>query len=157
MRINPRYGIIFSGCLWMVIGLFLLIKGLKYLVLSPYVQHDGLIDTLGSLTGDRKQAPLILVGAGLFVGFIKGRWVLLKTVKRVIAKIAALPNPAKISEIYSLSYMLLILGMILLGFLLKWLPLDYSIRGFIDTAIGSALINGSMFYFRFSKIEAKVP
>jgi hypothetical protein len=155
MRINPRHGIIFSGCLWMLVGVFLLTKGLKYLVISAYGQSDGVIEALVKITGDRKQASLILMAAGLFAGFIKGRWVLVKTVKRVVAKISSLPNPAKISEIYSLGYVFLILGMVVLGISLKWLPIASSVRGFVDMAIGSALINGAMLYFRLYPKDLK--
>jgi hypothetical protein len=38
--------------------------------------------------------------------------------------------------------------MILLGLSMKWLGLPIEIRGTIDVAIGSALMNGGIAYFR---------
>lgn len=120
---KQRTAILLSGALWLAIGIFLLYKGL-YLI--P-----------GSST---------LIAVGLLVGFLKGRLILPKSVRRIVARIQALPEPISLKQLYPPSYWILIGSMVGLGLAARLLPND--IRGFIDIAIGAALMNGAMFYFR---------
>jgi hypothetical protein len=41
--------------------------------------------------------------------------------------------------------------MVLLGLVIRFLPIPIDARGLVDVAIGSALINGAMLYFRVVK------
>jgi hypothetical protein len=90
-----------------------------------------------------------LVGIALLVGFIKGRFVLSRTVRRISLRLAALPEPIRFVDAYPKSYWLLLASMMALGFLLRLVPLE--VRGFIDVAVGSALLNGAMLYFRSAR------
>ncbi len=144
MNIRHGLAIAISGTLWMAIGILLLLKGFSYL-LHP---SPDITPSLLPYLGKSDQAPLILVSVGLLIGFIKGSLILAKTATRVIKKIESLPNPCSILSVYSPAYLLLLASMVFLGMLFKWLPLAYDIKGVIDIAIGSALINGSAFYFR---------
>jgi hypothetical protein len=121
-----------SGFIWAVVGFLLLYKGLNYLSLIP----------------DQKQATWWMAG-GLLVGFIKGRFVLSKTVDRISARIAALPLPISIKNVYPKGYLLLLASMMVIGFALRLVPIEW--RGAIDVAVGSALLNGSMLYFRAAR------
>lgn len=113
-----------SGFLWLFIGTFLLYKGLHLVPDSLYL------------------------GVGLVIGFIKGRFVLAKTVSRVVSRIASLPLPIRFSDAYSRSYWILIGSMVVLGMSFKFLPISAELRGVIDVAVGFALMNGALLYFR---------
>ena len=130
MQFQPRTWIVISGCLWLGIGIFLLTKGLQLLVFS------------GS------KNALLLLSIAMVIGFVKGRFVLSKTVHRVTTRILSLPAPIKVKQVYGIGYCLLILSMIALGISMRWLPIPLEARGAIDIAIGSALFNGSILYFR---------
>jgi hypothetical protein len=52
-------------------------------------------------------------------------------------------------------YFLLIGSMILLGISLKWLPIAPEVRGVVDVAVGSSLINGSLQYLRMAFSKGK--
>ena len=93
-----------------------------------------------------------VVSVGVFVGFCKGRFVLSKTAKRVCLRILSLESPIRFKQVYGLSYALLILGMMGIGMGLRFLPIPMDLRGMIDVAVGSALITGSMFYFRTAAV-----
>lgn len=148
MNIRHGLAIALSGVLWMAIGVFLLLKGFSHLLHSPSDQTPTLLPYFSSFVKEPEQGSLVLVSLGLLIGFIKGRVVLAKTAARIIAKIVSLPNPCSLFSIYGSSYLLLLGGMVCLGMLIKWLPIAYDIKGVIDIAIGSALTNGSAFYFR---------
>lgn len=148
MRIRHGLAIALSGVLWMAIGIFLLMKGFSHLLHTSPDQAPALLPYLGSLAKQPEQGSLILVSIGLLIGFIKGRLILSKTAARVIAKIQSLPNPCPLSSVYGPSYLILLAGMVCLGMLVRWLPIAYDIKGVVDVAIGSALTNGSAFYFR---------
>lgn len=149
MYIRHALAIICSGLLWMGIGIFLLLKGFS-LLLHPEIQGIPLLlPYLTSMTTRPEQGSLLLVSFGLLIGFIKGRLILSKTARRIIARIGSLPNPCKLSAIYPTPYLFLLLGMMSLGILFKWLPIPYDIKGIIDIGVGSALMNGSAFYFRY--------
>ena len=123
-----RSWIALSGMIWAVIGTMLLYKGLSFLSQIDHAQATWWI------------------GAGLIIGFVKGRLVLSKTVARMCAHIEALPMPIQMATVYPKSYWLLLAGMMGLGFLMRFIPTEF--RGCVDVAVGSALVNGAMLYFR---------
>ncbi len=129
-----------SGLVWLVVGIFLLMKGLS-LITTGYADAD--------------QTALLLISLGLAIGFVKGRFVLSKTVKRVVDRINSLPLPIQVSQVYSKGYYFLIGGMILLGMSMRWLPIPIAIRGTVDVAIGFALMNGAIQYFRAARAPVK--
>ncbi len=145
-----RTCIAISGFVWFLSGGFLLYKGL-HLINEATLRADTLCYRFQETCGSPQQAGTILIGIGLLIGFIKGRFVLSKTVKRVANRIAAMTAPIRFSEAYSRSYWLLILSMIALGMSFRFLPIPIDARGLVDVAIGSALINGAMLFFRAGK------
>lgn len=145
-----RSWIALSGFLWFVIGVSLLYKGLRFITDAAF-QADSLCYRMQGIFGTPQQAATSLIAVGLLIGFIKGRFVLSKTVRRVVGRIASLPLPIRFQDAYAPSYWFLIAGMVALGVSFRFLPIPLDIRGTIDLAIGSALINGSMLYFRAAK------
>lgn len=156
MKIGRNAAIIMSGLTWIGIGVLLLTKGFSLILSSVSIgQAAVLLPHLQVVAGGFQQAALILVGIGLFVGFLKGRLVLEKSASRIITRIVSLPNPCSLSSVYSRSYLILIASMMGLGMGLRWIPIPYDLKGVIDVAIGSALINGSAFYFRYFATPSK--
>lgn len=153
MHLRKTSWIAITGLMWLVIGISLLTKGLQLIVQVSQgflFEKGSLVARLAPLSGGREKAGLVLITIGLLIGFIKGRYVFVKTIRRVVARILQLPVPFKISQVYSRQYLLLIGGMMCLGIALKWIPIPQEIRGVVDVAIGSALINGAFIYFRLS-------
>lgn len=152
--LRHRYAIVLSGLIWLATGVFLLNKGLGFLVaaghaaLSQNAESFSLILLFSPLFGTPEKSALFLLCVGLLVGFIKGRFVLKKTVKRVVKRIRSYPSPISLKQLYSKGYYILLGCMMLMGMLFKVLPIPLDVKGFIDFTIGSALINGSMLYFR---------
>ncbi len=109
-------------------------------------QPHPILNFLSRYVGNLDSAALIWIAVALFVGFIKGRHVLSKSVNRSVQRILALPNPTNLMKIYTTSYYFLLGSMVLLGMLIRFAPQD--VRGGIDIAVGSALINGALLYFR---------
>jgi hypothetical protein len=151
MGLSRASWVAISGVLWLVVGIGLMTLGLNFVVHTAQFSHGDTtswIAKLDPLAGGREQAALVLVAIGLIIGFIKGRFVLVKSVKRVVTRILSLPLPLKLSQVYHPAYLALIGSMVFIGMALKWLNLPMEVRGTIDIAIGSALINGSLLYFR---------
>jgi hypothetical protein len=153
MQLSKRAWITISGMIWFIVGIGLLTLGLNFIVFKAQVETQettSLIAKIAPMAGGREKAAMTLIVIGLILGFIKGRFVLIKTVRRVVERILALPLPIKISEVYSKNYLMLIGSMILLGLSMKWLGFPSEVRGLIDVAIGSALMNGAVAYFRLA-------
>jgi hypothetical protein len=131
-------------------GVFLLYKGL-HLVTQAAFLSDSLCYKMRTLFGSAQHAATAFMAIGLIVGFLKGRFVLSKTVRRVVLRIASLPLPIRLKDAYSRSYWILIGSMVALGMFFRFLPIPVDIRGVIDLAIGSALVNGAMLYFRAAR------
>jgi hypothetical protein len=129
---SHRAWISISGLIWALAGLLLLYKGLKILSDLP-----------------NKEAATWWIVAGLVIGFLKGRFVLAKTVQRISNRILSLPLPIPFINAYPKSYYLLISFMMALGIVMRFVPDQW--HGFIDVAVGSALMNGAMLYFRVSR------
>lgn len=142
--------ILLSGIVWLAVGCFLLPLGLNFVVdallLENASQPHPVLNFLAPYAGGLDQAALVWIALMLLIGFLKGRSVFAKSVQRSVKRIYTLPNPANLSQIYTPAYYLLLGSMVLLGVLVRFTTQD--IRGGVDIAIGSALINGAMLYFR---------
>ena len=152
MRLSHFSAILVSGFIWFGVGVFLLTKGLTFVLLAARIEgiSSSMMNELAAITKGKEQAGTFLIIIGLTLGYLKSRFVLQKSAKRVVGRILSLPNPANIFQIYSLSYCFLILSMVALGIGMKWMHLNYDLRGVIDVFIGSALMNGSLAYFRLA-------
>jgi hypothetical protein len=159
MNVKPTVAIAFSGFLWLIMGIFLLMKGLNLIVLAIHPEQfsvtSALIPFLARFAGKAESAALIIIAFGLVLGFVKGRFVLSKSVKRTVQRILLLPLPLKLQHVYSKGYVAIIASMMCLGMILRWSHLPADVHGLIDVAIGSALVNGGMIYFRFALFSKK--
>lgn len=151
-KVSHATMIFLSGFVWLVVGCVLLPLGLNFIVEALLkensIQPHPILNFLAPFAGSYDAAALIWIAFALFIGFLKGRRVFAKSVNRSVKRILTLPNPASLSKIYTPGYYLLLGSMVLLGFLVRFTPLD--VRGGVDIAVGSALINGAMIYFRFA-------
>lgn len=141
-----------SGIVWFVIGLGLMSLGMHFLIGAMTALNDGteklypIVQSMSLFLGGEEMTALLFILCGCCAGYLKGAVVLSKAVLRGVSHIRALSEPAPLSRIYPARYYLLLVLMMGLGFLAKLLPLD--LRGFVDVAIGSALIHGGIQYFR---------
>ncbi|NGX38201.1 MAG: hypothetical protein K1000chlam2_01373 [Chlamydiae bacterium] len=143
-----------AGFIWFSVGLMLLIKGLKLVILAAYFSEEKTGPILNFLmyatTGAILPSVLIIILLGLILGFVKGKWVLGKAAKRTVTRLYPLRGSIRLTKLYRLRDYLLIVGMIGLGRIISWVNLPGDIHAFIDITIGSALINGAMIYFRYA-------
>lgn len=142
--------------IWFGIGVYLLQLGLNLLltgVQNPDFSNSSypLLKAISPYTGSVETAVIVLVIIALFVGYMKGRYVLGKSAKRGVDRIRSFSNPAPLQNIYSANYYILLGGMVALGISIKYMGLSNDVRGLIDAIIGSALINGAMIYYRLAQ------
>ncbi len=149
---SKRGWIAFSGLLWLGVGVMLLTKGLS-LFAQAVLDPTSLCARMSGYFGSARQTAIAFIGVSLALGFVKGRFVFSKTVRRVVQRIEQLSLPIRPQHVYSRPYLLLILSMVGLGLSLRFLPILPDVRGFVDVAIGSALINGSVLFM----IAARAP
>lgn len=149
--------IILAGLLWMVIGTFLLTLGVNFIMkaIETPVGHYPLMNSLAPYLGGKLSVGLLLIVAALFVGFFKGKYALGRSAVRVTHRIKSFPNPTSLHNIFSAGYYILIGSMVLLGIGIKYLGLAEDVRGFIDAAIGAALVHGGSIYFRLAAEHKK--
>ena len=114
-----------SGVIWMLIGARLLYTGLH------------------------RVEEVALIALGLLIGYLKGRFALRKGALRVLNRLRSKEEPMRWTEMYSKGYWGLLIGMGCLGMTLRFVPgIPMEIRGVINIAIGAALLQGSITYFR---------
>lgn len=139
-----------SGLVWLLVGCFLLPLGLNFVVEALLKENAAaphpILNFLAPYAGGLEPAALCWIAFCLFIGFLKGRTVFAKSVQRSVNRIKQLPNPASIAKMYTPAYYILLGSMVLLGVLVRFTTQD--IRGGVDIAIGAALINGAVLYFR---------
>jgi hypothetical protein len=162
LKLSHAALITLAGSVWLAIGLFLLPLGLNLTlaaVKNPGLEvgHTPMLNQLALFQGSFESAAITIIAVCLFIGYFKGKYVLAKSVNRVIARIQTFPNPTSISNIFSKSYYLLIGIMICLGIMIRIFHVPNDIRGAIDIAIGAALINGSVLYFQKAAAMRKAP
>ncbi|MFN0065051.1 MAG: hypothetical protein ACKVOH_02305 [Chlamydiales bacterium] len=155
LNVRHRTLILMAGLVWFFVGIFLLSMGIH--LIQKMVSHPGLLFQKNGFSLVRLLTPVLqnrgnvttsLIICGLGIGYFKGRYVLGRTVKRQTKRIFSLPEPSHIKNIYSVGLYMLIAGMMSLGILMRFLPITPDTRGWVDVAIGTALITGALQYFR---------
>lgn len=148
IKLQHKTWILISGLLWFSIGIFLLTLGLRLIVNGSGFGSLPLFNFLIPYLGSVENAAVLLITVSLAIGHFKGKYVLRKTAYRVVKKIRSLPNPAPITSVYGLPYLILIAVMVLLGVSIRYFGVPDDIRGIVDIAVGGALLQGAMRYFR---------
>lgn len=150
LKVSHATLIFLSGFVWLAVGCLLLPLGLNFIVETLLKENSGqshpVLNFLAPYMGGLESAAIAWIVITLLIGFLKGRRVFAKSVNRSVNRILSLPNPTSLSKMYTPSYYLLLGSMALLGVLVRFAPLD--IRGGVDVAVGTALINGAILYFR---------
>lgn len=145
----PRFLIFLSGVIWLGIGLFLLSLGSSFTLRG--CSSPGPFSLAGYLSRtikDPGQVAVVLLSTGIFLGYLKGRFMLVKAAQKQITRLMQLPRPVRLKQLYARRYYALLLVMIGLGMSLRYFPISLDIRGVIDVAIGMALVSGALHYFR---------
>ncbi|MCB1149217.1 MAG: hypothetical protein KDK48_03550 [Chlamydiia bacterium] len=146
-----------AGILWLGIGLYLTAFGSTLLAAAlpqptPFKMwtHPLLEMLSATLTISREEAAALIVAGCILTGTLKAKYVLSRSVKRGITRIAALPQPASIFRIYDWKYYLLIAVMMTMGLILRKSGLPTDFRAACYLSIGFALVSASKGYFRES-------
>lgn len=141
-----------SGMIWLSIGLFLMPVGLRllYSIIGGAVPlaDTPLVSFMSPYTGGAENAAVVLIALGLMIGSLKVKYVLSKTIQKVIGRILGFVSPTSVSNIYGIKYLYLVAFMMSLGFAIKYFNVPADIRGFIDVAVGSALTTGGLTFLR---------
>lgn len=150
LKVSHATLIFLSGAVWMIVGCFLLPLGLNFVIAALLRENATLshpvLSFISNVTNGLEESALIWIVFALLIGFLKGRTVFAKSVRRSVDRIHQLPNPSSLSKIYTPAYYILLASMVLIGVLMRFTPID--VRGGVDIAVGSALINGAILYFR---------
>ena len=148
-KLSHTVMIYISGLIWLVVGLMLLRIGVN--LFAPLFDSPGestpLLNLLSPLFGERN-ALIGLIGAAALIGYVKGRFILGKSARKGVERILTYSEPMPITSLYSPKYFILLGAMIALGVSIKYMGIPNDIRGFIDVAIGIALLTGAQVYFR---------
>ena len=121
---SPKTHLFCASALWTVIGLFLIYRGISYLY------PDYLL-------------PLSILG--IILGSLKSYLVLKKAASRGVERIKRFGDNTCIGAVYSWRTWLLVLGMMLLGVMLRMSPIPPAIIGTVCIAIGWALLFSSRY------------
>ncbi len=157
MLISHKIAVRLYGLIWLAVGFMLMFKGVPLIVKAGLQERLPLITFFQPLVGSSEQATLVIVVLGLIVGLIKGKTVLAKAARRSIQRLKTFSNPMPISRLFSARYLVLLAIMMGLGMTLKIFKLPADIHGMIDLAVGSALINGALVYFREGLLMVRGP
>jgi hypothetical protein len=159
LKFSHRVLIAMSGIVWLAVGFYLMPLGINFLVKSAEVGGGNLylLNGLHDLGVSLESGALILIALGLAIGYGKSRAIFSKAVKRGVTHIRSLPEKAPITSVYTPKYLALLGFMVLLGLSMKWFSVPLDIRGLVDVAVASALINGSMMYFRHAAEPQTIP
>lgn len=133
--------------LWGLIGVLLITRGIDMYQLAVDEQNSTQMGIIFSVT------------IGIIVGFFKGLFVLSKSARKNKSRIQGLESPLKIHQIFSKPFYGLIVGMMLLGILIR--NFNEYLGGYIVVAgvycgIGVALMVGSRAYWK-SEDKAPIP
>jgi hypothetical protein len=145
-----------AGMVWFVVGLGLMTLGIKFLLAVMNTPSLALASPHFSFVKnfphkEVQQVIFWILLVSLLVGYFKGRVALKRSADRQVQRIALLKEVG-LKDMYSKGYYLLMLGMMGMGLIMKVLPITLEVRGAVDVAIGSALIQGSVHFFKAARL-----
>lgn len=108
--------------LWSIVGIMLIIRGMHWL---------------------ESEHQLILLSVALLLGTLKSFFILDKTIKKSVARIAALEDGTCLGAVYSWKSWLLVALMILVGGIVRHVYTPGNLLGTVYCAIGWALLVSS--------------
>jgi len=139
------------GAMWFSIGAFLLYKGI-FLLMQACTFYEPknviLISQMRKFVPSVENAAILILSIGLFLGIMKGRFVLATRARKEVCKLLQIPEPIHIKHVFSIKLLAIMAIMMSLGMAMTVGKLSYDIRAMIDVAVGSALIQGAVQYFR---------
>jgi hypothetical protein len=151
LKVSHSTLVYISGAIWLAVGFFLLQLGLRLMLAPSNLLESSsvpLLSSLKTMAGGIYEAAVALIAISLFIGFLKGKHILRKSARQGVERIRTLPNPTELYYIYNAKYYILLAIMIGLGASMRFLGIPNDIRGGVDIAIGAALINGAVEYFK---------
>lgn len=128
--------------IWGLVGTGLLIAG------GAFLFGNRSLSVLNGEMAVSWQAEIIGVAIALVIGFIKGRFVLTKVARKYIARILTLPESSPFYMTFSPKSWFMVLGMMLLGRLIRALGAPHLLVGSIYVAVGFALVLGCLTYIK---------
>jgi len=137
MQVSREGHLKIAKVLWRIVGIGLNTAGLIFLFGNAWTN----LFPAGS-SGMAFFSLLI----GLFLGWLKGTKVLTRVAAKNKARIQTLPEQSPFYMTYSAKSWVMVLGMILLGRLIRFLGASHLLVGAIYIAVGVALIIGSEVY-----------
>ena len=146
MMVSRQTHLKIATVLWGIVGFGLLMAGLIFLFGNR---------TMSILPGEPSGIGVtegISFVIALMLGLIKGQFVIKKVGRKNRARIESLPEPSGFHMTFSAKSWILVLGMILLGRLIRFAGAPAFIVGAIYVAVGVALLIGSTVY-----LEEKSP
>ncbi len=145
-----------SGLVWLAVGIVLLNTGLVF-IMQGFTSHpfypqlySAMFTSLSSLVHGPDNAACVLIGIGLAIGLVKGRFVMRKAASKSFDRIKLLENPTPITNLYTKANIFILAAMMGLGMSMKYMALPCDIRGLIDAAVGAALMQGAVSYFHYA-------
>lgn len=138
MKVSHKTLLALSGMVWMAIGVMLLRLGIIYMMDGSFMNEG------------QETFACLLIALALIAGNIKGKFVMRKAAVKSFKRITSYENPTSIFNIYNGANYALILVMMTIGMGMGLIGLKPDIRGFIDIAVGAALIQGAIHYFNLS-------
>lgn len=134
------------GVLWLAIAIFLGLKGLSYSLEEVGVLKLETISEMEKKLASHRIAMMIAWGA--LLGFLKGKFVFSKVVHRVVCQMTEKEEPLSLFDLFTKRMLVLIGGMMVLGQIMRFSPIPLTVKAVFDFAIASALIYGSLLYFK---------
>jgi len=132
MKLTYVRGIFISAIVWGAISLRLISKGISFFaeVQSAQLESMNMIN--------------LAIALSLFVGLMKGRWILRKSADRIIASIVSKEEPLAWRSLFPRSFLMVMMLMMSLGIAVGHLPIPLILRASIDLTVGTALMIGFM-------------
>ena len=166
MQLDPRkwlfkrsFLLSLLSVVWLMIGIMLLNLGITFIVeciqKADLAKETPLFTFFASFALSSENCAIALLTLGIAIGYIKGNTVMKKAAARNNLRISNLPLYNPLHNLYTRNDLFLILFMMMLGMLMKFLQISLDIRGLVDTAVGTALIQGGMHELRFAREARK--
>jgi len=141
--------IFLSGLIWFVIGLASTFEGLYLIAQVVSGQKEAcLLKALAPFAGDVVRGGVLAISLALGVGLLKGRFLLAKTVRKVVKHILNRPSPVHFWRLYLKRYLVLVAVMVGLGVVMWFAPIPFDVMGAINVIIGTALIQAALLYVK---------
>lgn len=155
VKLNRKKYLFLLASIWLIAGLFFVCLGVSLVCYSALVSsydpfYNTFVKAITVVTRSSEAAAVVAICLGVLSGFFIGKNILSSSVKKDVKVICSYAPVLALFRFYSFRYWFFLGLSIFVSLYMAYLHISYDINGLVKIIIGTSLINGSFYYYKYA-------